>query len=410
MHKFVKLLIVVSLVLSALWGLKFRGAYSPSRDSKEQALGLDNSAVRVAEPNNLEVLTDKMGDFLQRAASGQLTDPEEARSFGTFWPDIAPVLVEENLRRFYNVATPELIGRLHKIFPYANSVESEHIYQFLFENQARQVSYDNLAKSLCFERLERLGCQLNFTAGEKLPIWGKCPLNDQPYNFDLVGKRLSCWHDHLAFTYPQRKILGQPEEIYRQLAMGYYNSQRLRRLDKILLGSGLAAVREGQKVADIGCGVGCYTWSLAKGVGHSGLVYAQDIDKSVLNFIDFVKQKRSCTNVQVCLAKRNDPKLPFASLDCLYLIDALNVMVGIDFQVHGEASVEAKQYLLQLTKSLRSDGKIVVIDFLPYKNRPHLSKIQVIDLFAELGFEKIDDQEATVEPSPMYALTFCRRL
>ena len=51
-------------------------------------------------------------------------------------------------------------------------------------------------------------------------------------------------------------------------------------------------------------GGGCYTWSLAKGVGNRGLVYAQDIDKSVLDFIEFVKQKRHCSNVQI-IAKRN---------------------------------------------------------------------------------------------------------
>lgn len=406
MHKIVKLLIVASLILSAFWWLKLTNINCPIRDN--QKINTGNIVVKVAAPNNLEELTDKMGLFLQKTAAGQFANMEDARSFGTFWPDIAPVLIEENWRCGNNGASAESIGRLYKFFPHANSVESEHIYQFLFENQARQVSYDNLAKSLCFERLERLGCQLKFTTNEKLPTWGKCPLSGKPYKLDSVGKRLSCWRDHLAFTYPQRKILGQPEEIYRQLAMGYYNSERLHRLDKILLGQGPAAVREGEKVADIGCGVGCYIWSLSQGVGSSGRVYAQDIDKSVLSFVDFVKQKRQCTNVQTCLAKRNDPKLSPGSLDRLYLIDALNVMVGIDFQVHGEASTQAKSYLRQLTTSLCPGGKLVVIDFLPYKNRPHLSKAQVSRLFAELGFKTIGDQEATSEPSPMYALTFSR--
>lgn len=406
MHKIVKLLIVVSLVLSALWGLKFINIDFLVRDNQKR--NIDNIVVKVVEPNNLEELTDKMGFFLQKASLGQITSMEKAGSFCVFWPDIVPVLIKENWQLNNNSASAELVDHLYKLFPHANSVESEHIYQFLFDNQTRQVSYDNLAKSLCFERLERLGCQLKFTANEKLPIWGKCPLNGKSYKLDSVGKKLSCWRDHLAFTYPQRKILGQPEEVYRQLAMGYYNSERLHRLDKTLLGQGPAAVREGEKVADIGCGVGCYIWSLSHGVGSSGRVYAQDIDKSVLNFVDFVKQKRHCTNVQICLAKRNDPKLPLGSLDRLYLIDALNVMVGIDFQVHGEASSQAKLYLRQLTKSLRPDGKIVVIDFLPYKNRPHLSKAQVRNIFAELGFETIGDQEATAEPSPMYALTFSR--
>ncbi len=406
MHKVVKLLIVILLALSILWGLKFRVRDSIIADNKKA--NVDNVVVKVIEPNNLEELTDRMGFFLQKASNGQLASVEEASSFCTFWPDIAPVLIKENWLRRQSNFNAEYLKQLHKLFPHSDSAEFEHIYQFLFENKARQSSYDNLDKSLCFERLERLGCSLNFTTGEKLPAWGKCPIDGRPYKFDTVAKRLSCGRDHLAFTYPQRKILGQPEEIYRQLAMGYYNSERLHRLDKILLDSGPAAVSRGEKVADIGCGVGCYTWSLAKGVGNRGLVYAQDIDKSVLDFIEFVKQKRHCSNVQICLAKRNDPKLPSNSLDRLYFIDALNVMVGIDFQVHGEASTKAKSYLRQLAKSLHHDGKIVVIDFLPYKNRPHLSKAQVIQLFAELGFEKAGDQEAVAEPSPMYALTFSR--
>lgn len=410
MHRVIKLLIIFSLLGSVFIWLNTRAKRDTDFASDSEAyIKYKVAEFEVAQPGNLEALTNLMGDFLHKAKHGDLTETKELRSFNNFWPDIVPVLVKENFAFREVKVGAHLQSQLVKFFPNSTAPEAEQIYQFLFVHNSREDSYKNLAKSLCFERLERLGCQLNFTSGEKLPNWAFCPSSKKPYKLDTGEKKLSCFVDHLAFTYPQRKILGQPEEIYRQLAMGYYNSERLHRLDKILLGNGPAAVQKGENVADIGCGVGCYTWSLAHGVSDNGSVYAQDIDKSVLDFVDFVRNVRNCRNVRICLGKRDDPKLPRESLDRLYLIDALNVMVGIDFQVHGEASAKAKQYLRQLAQSLRADGKIVVIDFLPYKNRPHLSKTQVSNLFTELGFENIGDQEATVEPSPMYALTFRRQ-
>ena len=405
MHRVIKLLVIFSAVASIFVWLNVKNKHnnylvSVTEQKREAA------EIQVAEPNNLEFLTDSMGDLLQKAERGQLVGTQDLYPVGSFWSDLVPILFRENFAYRSASLGGDLQSQLIRLFPNYTTSETEHIYQFLFRRSDRESSYKKLAKSLCFERLERVGCQLNFAQGEKLPNFAVCPFTKQLYKFDINSKKLSCFNDHLAFTYPQRKILGQPEEIYRQLAMGYYNSERLHRLDRVILGRGQAAVKEGETVADIGCGAGCYTWSLAHGVGHNGLVYAQDIDKSVLEFIDFVKEKRRCTNVQVCLANRDDPKLPQGSLDRLYLIDALNVMVGIDFQVYGEASAQAKQYLRRLIACLRPDGKIVVIDFLPYKNRPHLSKMQVSTLLAELGLEKIGDEMATTEPSSMYALTF----
>ncbi|MGM9999570.1 MAG: class I SAM-dependent methyltransferase [Candidatus Bruticola sp.] len=408
MDKYLKLLIIVLVCIMA--GLLFFSSHKSSL-TEAPKLGKNFEYPRAVcrIPDNLETLTDVLGAFLKKGQSGEVTETDDLSPFVGFWPDIAPLVVRENFTRRGQEPNTDYMKRLQEMFPCYATDEAEHIYQFLFADGAERRSYINLAKSLCFERLERVGSQLSPESDKKVP-WIKCPLSGENYILNLAENKLRCPHDRLSFKYPDRLIVGRPEEIYRQLAMGYYNYKRLHRLDKVLLGHGVAAVRRGEKVADIGCGVGCYVWSLAEGAGPDGLVYAQDVNESVLSFVDFVKKKRAASNVKVCLAQRDNPCLPGGSLDRIFMIDVLNVIAGIDYKVRGEASPKAKQYLHRLISCLAKDGKLVVIDFLPYANRPHLAKEQVCQLFNELDLELIGEEEAASEPSPMYALTFRRKI
>ncbi|MGM9992428.1 MAG: class I SAM-dependent methyltransferase [Candidatus Bruticola sp.] len=359
--------------------------------------------------DNLENLTDTLGAFLKKGQLGQLTEADNLEAFRNFWPDIVPLVVKENFSRRGQKNSAEYMRQLHSMFPSCMTDEAEHIYQFLFANGLGKNSYINLSRSLCFERLERAGSRLAPEGNNQVP-WIKCPLSAENYILNLTEKKLSCPYHRLSFKYPDHLVVCRPDEIYRQLAMGYYNYNRLHRLDKVLLGQGVAAAKKGERVADIGCGVGCYVWSLAEGVGKEGLVYAQDVDESVLNFVDFVKNKRSADNVKICLAQRDEPNLPEGGLDRIFMIDVLNVIVGIDYKVMGKASPKAKQYLKQLTSCLAENGKLVVIDFTPYENRPHLAQEQVRRLFQEFNLELIAEEEAASEPSSMYALTFQRKI
>jgi ubiquinone/menaquinone biosynthesis C-methylase UbiE len=65
-------------------------------------------------------------------------------------------------------------------------------------------------------------------------------------------------------------------------------------------------VKNGQVVADLGCGPGFYTLALADCVGNEGKVYAVDSDEKVIQTLDKKVKKGSYHNVEKHVASASD--------------------------------------------------------------------------------------------------------
>ena len=63
-------------------------------------------------------------------------------------------------------------------------------------------------------------------------------------------------------------------------------------------------------VADIGAGSGWFTIRLARRVGPQGLVYAEDVQKEMINAISRRVSREGLANVRPVLGLKNDPRLP----------------------------------------------------------------------------------------------------
>ena len=113
-----------------------------------------------------------------------------------------------------------------------------------------------------------------------------CPNTKLSY-FEPESQMLRCPKSGMVYSNYEHFMIGAPRELFRQLSMGYYDEKRSHGLDAFILGSGVSAVRSGETVAEVGCGVGCYTDSLAKGAGPDGKVVAMDVDESVLKFVEY---------------------------------------------------------------------------------------------------------------------------
>ncbi len=106
----------------------------------------------------------------------------------------------------------------------------------------------------------------------------------------------------------------------------------------------------GQKVADIGAGSGRYSRPLARAVAPSGLVYAVDIDKAVLERNAAAATGEGITNVRTVLAAEDDPKGP-EPVDLVFFSDSLH-------HINGQET-----YLKNLRRYLKTGARLVVIDF-----------------------------------------------
>jgi ubiquinone/menaquinone biosynthesis C-methylase UbiE len=112
------------------------------------------------------------------------------------------------------------------------------------------------------------------------------------------------------------------------------------------------AVREGDRVADLGAGPGYFTFRLARGVGPGGQVYAVDTDPDMSSMIAETAAHDDVRNVVVVEATPDDPMLP-EPVDLVLMVNAFHHLP------------ELTTYLTTLSKYLRPGGRIAIIETLP---------------------------------------------
>ena len=111
------------------------------------------------------------------------------------------------------------------------------------------------------------------------------------------------------------------------------------------------AIADASVVADIGAGSGWFTIRLARRVGPQGLVYAEDVQKEMINAISRRVGREGLNNVRPVLGLKNDPRLPPQSLDAALMVDAYH-------EIENRVAV-----LSSLARALKPQGRIGVVDF-----------------------------------------------
>jgi ubiquinone/menaquinone biosynthesis C-methylase UbiE len=107
-------------------------------------------------------------------------------------------------------------------------------------------------------------------------------------------------------------------------------------------------VKDGDVVADLGAGAGAFTWPFAKAVG-TGTVYAVEVDKGYIPYLERRAKEQGLTNVKPILGKFEDPLLP-EKVDLAFFHDVLH---------HIEKRAE---YLKTVAGYLKPNGRIAVIE------------------------------------------------
>jgi predicted methyltransferase len=110
-------------------------------------------------------------------------------------------------------------------------------------------------------------------------------------------------------------------------------------------------IADGSVVADIGAGGGWFTVRLARRVGPRGLVYAEDVQRQMIDAIARRVQREGLRNVRVVLGTDDDAKLPPEALDAAIIVDAYH-------------EVQNRVALLQsISRALKPNGRLGIIDF-----------------------------------------------
>ena len=107
----------------------------------------------------------------------------------------------------------------------------------------------------------------------------------------------------------------------------------------------------GSTVADVGAGSGYMTVKMAKLVGPTGKVYANDIQPEMLALLRQRLAKEKITNVETVLGTVDDPKLGPASVDLILLVDVYH-----EFQA-------PQQMLRKMREALKPGGRLVLLEY-----------------------------------------------
>lgn len=112
----------------------------------------------------------------------------------------------------------------------------------------------------------------------------------------------------------------------------------------------LAHIQEGMTIADLGAGEGYYTVRLAARVGPKGRVLAQDIDDAALHRLGDRVQRERFDNVSIKLGAADDPRLPQASFDRVFMVHMYHEVA------------EPFAFLWRLRPALRPGARVIVVD------------------------------------------------
>jgi SAM-dependent methyltransferase len=141
-------------------------------------------------------------------------------------------------------------------------------------------------------------------------------------------------------------------------------------------------VRPGMVVGEAGAGRGYFTFKLARRVGDSGRVYANDIDRSALDHIQRACRDGNIANVVTVVGEVEDPLFPVAGLDLVMMVYALH-----DF-------ARPVAFLKNLKRYLKPGGTVVILDQDPDAtgDRHFLTREGLVTLFGESGYELVRDE------------------
>ncbi len=110
-------------------------------------------------------------------------------------------------------------------------------------------------------------------------------------------------------------------------------------------------LRDGDMVADIGAGTGFFTRRLAKAVGPSGKVYANDVQSGMLDRLKELAGEEGTSNIVTVLGTQDDLGLPAKAFDWVLLVDVYH-----EFQ-NPEVMLE------RIREALKPGGRVALVEY-----------------------------------------------
>ena len=191
--------------------------------------------------------------------------------------------------------------------------------------------------------------------------------------------------DGRRFPVPDRPVAPIISASYSDEKSRDENGEAERVMDRL-------GIRPGMRVADIGAGEGYYTVRLARRLGVSATIYAQDVQADYLKQLEARLAREGLTGIRLVLGESRDPKLPPASID-----------VAILSHMYHEIE-NPFEFLYRLRPALAPKARIGIIDAVrptqDHGTPPALLRCEL----AAVGYRQVDF--VPLEPTEVYLAIF----
>ena len=114
---------------------------------------------------------------------------------------------------------------------------------------------------------------------------------------------------------------------------------------------GLIGIQQGMVVADVGAGTGYMTIRLARRVGPTGRVYANDLQPRMLQIVQDKARHDGLSNVEVVQGTDTDARLPDEAIDLALLVDVYHELW------------HPQEMLRSIRRALKPDGSLILIEY-----------------------------------------------
>ena len=175
----------------------------------------------------------------------------------------------------------------------------------------------------------------------------------------------------------------KPDRPVAEIISPHWASEAERdRADEVGQVARLLGVEPGMTVADIGAGSGYYTVRLARQVGPTGRILAEDVTPDYLQMLRQRIVNGGLGNVEVIAGEPDDAKLPAASVDAAILIHMYHEIT----QPFG--------LLSRLAVAMKPGGRVGIVDLDDIPSRhgtpPKLLRCELAAVgYRETGFHKL---------------------
>jgi ubiquinone/menaquinone biosynthesis C-methylase UbiE len=125
-------------------------------------------------------------------------------------------------------------------------------------------------------------------------------------------------------------------------------------------------VKAGMTIGEVGAGNGYFTFKLARRVGPTGSIYANDIDRGALRNIEAGARRRNLENIVIVRGETADPLFPPGVMDLVIMVYVFHELA------------EPVALLQNLKPSLKPGAPVVILERDPRRfiARPGISIIE----------------------------------